>query len=354
MADDPGSGTSRLNRRFGTGPSSPSVGRARFRRSRTVFPTVFGAVVIATVISTPLFSLSVADPSVMGLVWAGLAAVAAVGIVFPLVSLGLLRMGVVSSPQDLTVGQLSSIEIELTGRASGLRIRCGRSPMHVLDLTSPAKVKIPLEVAERGVYDHIPIEVSTDAPFSVLTVSERRIAGLKRSMVVGPRVIPGVANVGEITGDDHERPSSGHSTSGDTVRSVRPYVTGDPAHMVHWPSSARMGSLVVRELEPPRTEGVAVVLRLVGEAGSEELEHAVSSAAGIALNALDRGARVMLCTATTTGPLSGEVLSPLALQRRLAGAEAGTPGAPPDGWPTQLVSELVSELISDRPGADGV
>ncbi|MCB1256402.1 MAG: DUF58 domain-containing protein [Microthrixaceae bacterium] len=318
------------------------AGRTR-RRYRVAFPTVFGAIVAATVISAALFRFAVADPSVVGLVWAGLASVAVIGVVFPTLSIGLLRIEVLTAPTDLEVGQLSSVEVELRGKASGLRMRCGRSPLFILDLTSPDTVKLPIEVSQRGVYDHIPIEASTDAPFSVLTASERRIVPLHRQLLVGPKVIPGVANIGEIRGDELETPSVGHAMTGDTVRSVRPYVMGDPSHMVHWPSSARLGSLVVRELEPPQTMGVAVVLALKGEPGSDSTEEAVSRAAGIVENALARGHRVMLCTATSTGPVAEEVANRLAGQRRLAMAEAGTPGVAPDGWPTQRVSDLAGE-----------
>ncbi|MEI2637739.1 MAG: hypothetical protein V9F03_01885 [Microthrixaceae bacterium] len=112
---------------------------------------MFGAVVIATVVSSGLFRLAVADPSVMGLVWAGLASVAVVGVAFPIISLGFMRTRVLEAPVDLFVGQLSTLELELTGRASGLRMRCGRSPMFILDLTSPSTVRLPLQIASRSV-----------------------------------------------------------------------------------------------------------------------------------------------------------------------------------------------------------
>lgn len=327
----------------GTRQLSDNPPRRATRSSWVAFPTVFGAVVIATVISSALVRLSVADPSVVGLVWAGLATVAVIGVLFPLLSLRLLRLEVVAAPTDVLVGELSSVEIRMTGRASGLRMRCGRSPMFVLDLTSPDTVRLPLEIAQRGVYDHVPIEVSTDAPFSILTVSERRIVPLRRQLVVGPRLLPQVARIGEIKGDELANPTSGHAVGGDTVRTVRPYVSGDPSHMVHWPSSARLGSLVVRELEPPQTDGVAVVLELHGEAGSDPVEAAVERALGVMTNALERGARVVLCAAAASGPLREEVTSRLTAQRRLAIATAGAVPAPPEGWQVQV--------ISDRPGA---
>ena len=54
-----------------------------------------------------------------------------------------------------------------------------------------------------------------------------------------------------------EAPSehSGPRGRADVVRAVRPYVAGDPARLVHWPTSARRGELVVREHDPPANEG---------------------------------------------------------------------------------------------------
>ena len=49
-----------------------------------------------------------------------------------------------------------------------------------------------------------------------------------------------------------------HSVRGagsDAVRAVRPYVPGDAARLVHWPTSARRGDARVREHDPPANEG---------------------------------------------------------------------------------------------------
>lgn len=318
-----------------------SSGTGDLRRATTrIVPTTFGMVLAVISIGSVLSRFAVADSSVMGLVWAGIVSVGVLGVVFPVVSVRFMRLDVVDAPSDLVVGQLGSVEIDLHGRASGLMIRCGRSPMYVLDLTSPDRVKLPLEIERRGVYDHLPVEISTDAPFSVLLASENRILPLRRELLVGPVVIEGTAELGEIKGEHRDEAVVGHAVSGDTVRSVRPYVSGDPSHTVHWPSSARLGSLVVREFEPPETEGVAVVLALRGEPGSGPVENAVSLAAGVVLNALDRGGRVVLCNQTTSGPVSEEVTTRRDVQRRLARAVPGPPPSAPEGWPTQVIATV--------------
>lgn len=314
---------------------------------RTTY-TMFGIILALGALAVALWRPSVADPSVVGLVWAGLVAMFVLGFVFPRVSLRGIRASVTAAPTDLVVGQLSSVMVDFAGRGSGLMARCGRSPMFLVDITSPDQVKLPLEVAQRGAYDHLPVEVSTDAPFSVVMSSTTRIVPLPRQLLVGPLVVATPAELGAIGGDRADLPSQGRAVSGDTVRSVRPYVQGDPAHMVHWPSSARLGSLVVRELEPPQLLGVAVMVQLVGEAGDEALELAVSRAAGVAVDALARGGRVMLCTATATGPVAEEVSSELQVRRRLAMATSGPLPAPPDGWPVQIVTQTGGSEVGGR------
>ena len=122
--------------------------------------------------------------------------------------------------------------------------------------------------------------------------------------------------------------------SGDTVRSVRPYVAGDPARLVHWPTTARLGTLVVREHEPSAAIGVALVVDLTGD---RDVERVASRAAGIGRATLAANGSLWLCTSETSGPVSARVVDVRDLSRRLARAGAGTPGAPPPGWPVETL-----------------
>ena len=88
---------------------------------------------------------------------------------------------------------------------------------------------------------------------------------LPAPIVVAPR--PSVAPA-VLQPIPDERVSSGSPLlvhgGGDTVRAVRPYAPGDPARLVHWPTSARRGEIVVREHEPPPALGIALVVDLRG------------------------------------------------------------------------------------------
>src|SRR5690606_16704483 len=108
-------------------------------------------------------------------------------------------------------------------------------------------VDVPMTTVRRGRFDHLTVWVRSDAPFGMVTAARAVPIDLSRPFEVGPRPIdvehpaePDSGAVGEMA-----TATTGHG--GDTTRSVRPYVPGDPAHLVHWPTSARVGSLVVRE-----------------------------------------------------------------------------------------------------------
>ena len=329
---------------------------------KTVFrPTIFGLLLVAVLTTTLLIGFAVADPTAAALVWAGLAAVAAFGALWPLITVRSVGIEILSAPTDLVVGQLGSVQVKLTGRASGLTLRCSGSPLLLADLVSPGLVQVPLEVSTRGAYSSIRLDLGSDAPFGIALALRTRTLKLPRRLLVGPVTLPQTARVGDLVGPQSLNLPRGLATSGESVRSVRPYTSGDPQHLVHWPSTARLGSLVVKELEPPVATGLAIVLdlSLTSEAGSSELgssedgssepgavisrvEDAASRAAGLAENALAQGARVVLCTAQADGPVSAEVSSLLHLRRRLALAVAGMPAAAPTDWPAVVVRPAVA------------
>ncbi len=210
-----------------------------------------------------------------------------------------------------------------------------------MDVSSPGTVRLPLTIAARGVYRKILVDVASDAPFGVLWVRRTRVVELPVELLVAPVPEPWVVPALELTGHDQAVAPIGAANRGEVVRSVRPYVVGDPAHLVHWPTSAHSGALVVRELEPPTVEGVALVLDLSRvDLDPAEVEQVVARAAGAAGDLLDRGTRVVVCSSEVTGPITGEVTEQLGLRRRLARAVPGPAGSVPDGWPRHVVAPV--------------
>jgi uncharacterized protein (DUF58 family) len=120
---------------------------------------------------------------------------------------------------------------------------------------------------------------------------------------------------------------------GHDLHNLRAYAPGDEPHLIHWRTSARSGTLIVRELEEDTTEDARIVLVGTGAAHSGRLEAALSEAASLAVHLLRRGAAVEL--AGTAGPVplarGGEqerrILMALALYAPAAAREAGAGAA---------------------------
>jgi uncharacterized protein (DUF58 family) len=90
---------------------------------------------------------------------------------------------------------------------------------------------------------------------------------------------------------------------GHDLYNLRAYRAGDEPHLIHWPTSAKSGSLMVRELEEEATEDTRIVLTGSGAAGSQQLEHALSEAASFVVHLLRRGTGVELAGAAGIVPL---------------------------------------------------
>ncbi|MBV8463163.1 MAG: DUF58 domain-containing protein [Acidimicrobiales bacterium] len=107
-------------------------------------------------------------------------------------------------------------------------------------------------------------------------------------------------------------------------RGVRAYVPGDPRRAVHWPATAHVGVLMVRETERPTEDPVTIDLRLPAEPGAAEA--ACERAEGTGCAWLARGRLVVLVTDEADGRVAAPVRDAVELGRRLARAVA--PPAP--------------------------
>jgi uncharacterized protein (DUF58 family) len=90
--------------------------------------------------------------------------------------------------------------------------------------------------------------------------------------------------------------------SGLEPRGIREYLEGEPLRAVHWPTSARRGELMVRELEDAPRENIAVVLdvdvgSVAGPPGDSSLDDAVRAAAGLVRAHALRSRQVLLVVA---------------------------------------------------------
>ena len=198
------------------------------------------------------------------------------------------------------------------------------------------------QALRRGWFADAPITVSTCAPFGV--------ARRSRQLVVSGAtlVLPAVMELGELAFIQpvpaldtaiHNVPRRGQ---GPEYLGVREYRTGDSMRHVHWPSTARTGTIMVREFEHETTRRLAIVVDSSRDGGLAwtPLDRCCSAAASIALAASARGQGVRLITAGDGGSeilaraVAEELLRKLALLKPHGQADIG-----------QVVSNLGGELL---------
>jgi uncharacterized protein (DUF58 family) len=257
----------------------------------------------------------------------------AVGIVWPVATLA--RVAVeVTAPADARVGDIVQLRVELRGPIARVEVRVLDPAGSWWRTASPAHGTVPHVAGRRGVFGTVRVQLRTSAPLGVFVRSRTLRVELPHPITVAPRAETSPPVLRAVPDDLLATTRVAHATAaGDTVRAVRPYVPGDAARLVHWPSSARLGSLVVREHEPPPALGVALVVDLRGAAP----ERAASVAMGIGAATLAAGGALWCGTCEAEGPVGDAVADARALGRRLARATDGRPAAPPAGWPVEVV-----------------
>ncbi len=187
----------------------------------------------------------------------------------------------------------------------------------------------------RGVYQLGPLSVLVGDPFGLAEL-EQRSAG-EATLVVHPRfeVLPYTSL------HSGSRPSFGHVrlAGGPDPDSflLRRYVAGDDLRRVHWPTTARVGELTLRQDEPRGNDLVVVVADLrmdksetARSAVDDAFEAVLESAATICSVWIRSGSEVRLLT--SAGYDSGPGCGPghfTAILDGLAASEPHAPGGPP-------------------------
>ncbi len=273
------------------------------------------------------------DPQVAGAVGGVALAVLVVGVAWTVVATRRVHV-TASSPADAVVGEDVALRVGYSGPLTGVLIR---------DLDPPGGwvrpelgTNVLLHRADtRGVFRSVRIEVWCRGGLGVLSQRRIRSLDLAHDVLVAPRAVPVRWVPGPVVDEAISATAAfGGHHAGEVARAVRPYSPGDPARMVHWPSSLRAGSLVVRELEPPVRTGLAVVLAMVQPGPSAE--DAASRAMGQVRAVLAGGGDVVLSTCEPGGTVLAPVTTVREAGRRLARAVPGTPAPAPRGWPVEV------------------
>ncbi|WP_220457951.1 MULTISPECIES: DUF58 domain-containing protein [unclassified Actinotalea] len=209
----------------------------------------------------------------------------------------------------------------LTGwdRVGGTRV-----PVRVPQLRPGASVEVRSDVPtqRRGVLSVGPLVLDRRGVAGL--ARSRRTHGAQRTVTVLPRLLPveapppGVRR-GHVGAD--ERVEHG----GTDLVGIREYVPGDDLRRLHWATSARVGTLMVREDADPSQPHLTVLLDDDAAAyAGDGFEEAVDVAASLVAGAVASGSPVRLLT--TSGRLTHDV-------------PAGPPGS---GAPGALVEEVLT------------
>ena len=231
------------------------------------------------------------------------------------------------APVNAFVGDHVPFTLSLAGPSLTFQVRGFRNAAFQA-ATPPASGSIPGYGDRREVVTNVEVEVAGSGLCGLVTCARRQKVPLPAPVHFGPRPLAPPHPFPELFGSWGEgtpRPAA----VGDVVRGVRDYVPGDPVRRVHWPTSARRGDLVVKEVEEPAAPRLVVALDLGGGGLAGEL--AAARAAWYAYEALGRGYEVVLATAEPGGPVTARVGPPTDVNQRLARAARGTPTLPAGG-----------------------
>jgi uncharacterized protein (DUF58 family) len=244
------------------------------------------------------------------------------------------------SPAPATEGQRVRVAIEVR-RASKLllgsmtvRATLGRLGPRSSSLRSHGRVAygaFDLERMPRGVYPIRDTEITLGDLLGLVAVSPP-VTCHPVTVVVRPRLVEldGLfSDAGRVGGDG--RRLLLRRAAGFDFHSVREYEQGESLRRVHWPTSARRGQLMVKELEDTAHDGVVVVLDCdpagaVGGSPGSSFDVAVCAAGSILRAHATRG---RLVTFASTG--RGRPVVPVrSVASDLEGALDGLAAAEPD------------------------
>ena len=166
------------------------------------------------------------------------------------------------------------------------------APLPALAPGQSHQIRLKLEARSRGVIDLGPVTMEAGDPLGF--IRRRRILAGARKLYIHPRTVALPPLEAGLERDLEGDPGPGIVDDDLEFHALRPYAPGDDMKRVHWLSTARAGTLMVRQYEPTlrtRTE-----LILDGQAASyrnaDEFELAVAIYASLGCRCLLDGHRL--------------------------------------------------------------
>lgn len=322
-------------------------------RLRPCRPTGAAVGTVALVLGAALLAAS------SGATWLWIVAALAAALVTAGTALGIAgaaraRLVLLDAPRVAVAGEPARFTVAVRSpRAIAVRLVDGTAP--VASWWQPGGEHRGVVVgsfAARGTVELLDVCLRGAAPFGLWPWERRGRVALATPTMVGPAPSAEGAPVlraADELGDD-ERAVSRRGEAG-ALRGVREWSDGDPVSWVHWPSSARTGTLLVREWDPPTADELEV--RVERTADPQAADTAARHAAGAVDVALRRAGRVRLDVPVPNGRHAAVVHDRLEAAALLAAADlppaprvTAAPATPSNvegrWWPRLLVAAAIA------------
>lgn len=240
----------------------------------------------------------------------------------------------VDAPPDGTVGEPLPVTVGITGPRTPCLVdvlspgtppgkrqdRGARRGTSRRGAVVPAEGTIPVNPASRGAVTTLTVILVSAAPLGLVRWRRTVRATLTNPTLIAPK--PSFADPPPPAGSEARQGLRELAAGYDLARGVREYVPGDPPKLIHWPATARMRNLMVKEVETPGRPSLVLVLDLRG-CDEARAEKAASLCFGLAIRSLEDGVDLFLATTEPDGPRLGRVSTRTAAGRRLALAVEG-------------------------------
>jgi len=294
--------------------------------------------------------------------WSGYREMAIVALTGVLLVLSALA-GVLRKPRVHAEKSVRPLRAGRGQRVEGLLTVTGRGMLKAEELCDGEPIPVALPPLRKGATEVSQYELPTDrrgprliGPLRLIETDPLGLArhtvtiGTAQTLLVRPRTI----EIAAFPSGWQQHPDGSASDaavgSSGSFHSLREFAFGDDTRRIHWPSTARTGQVVVRQLADITMPSVTVELdvRLSAYAENEVFEVAVEAAASIALAATRRGFRVCLYLgAETAVTANGQHRDAAVILDRLAYAEMSATATRPSGRERAELSVLIT-----GPGAD--
>ncbi|MCE1178591.1 MAG: DUF58 domain-containing protein [Micrococcales bacterium] len=225
------------------------------------------------------------------------------------------RLGVdrTARPSRLAVGQQAIVTVQITNSAGHrspllvaeehLEYSLGDRPRFLVPALSPdaqCRLSYPVTPTIRGRHLLGPLEVRVRDPFGL--ISRPAATAGQAEVTVLPRVVPlaGTPSVGGGTGAEGTVPHM-VALHGEDDISLREYREGDDLRRIHWPSTARTGTLMMRAEDRPSRRRAVLLLDARqgahrGQGRAASFEWAVTALASAGVHLAQSGYAVHLLT----------------------------------------------------------